>query len=90
MSNLFALNLAGMCGNCFFGLRGQFKQISRIKTEISPVSIFFHGNNNLQMLAPISQCMKGYYLFLSIIRYRDRCSRGERLSSSCSVLALLL
>jgi aconitase A len=48
MSNLFPLNLAGMCGNCF-GLRGQFQQISRIKTEISLVSIFSHGNRNFPM-----------------------------------------
>jgi hypothetical protein len=30
------------------------------------------------MLAPISQCVKGYYFFVSIIRHRDRSSGGER------------
>jgi hypothetical protein len=43
--------------------------ISKIKTKIFLVSIFLHGNHNLQMLAPISECMKGYYLFLSIIKH---------------------
>jgi hypothetical protein len=35
MSNLFALNLAEMCGNIFFGLRGQFQQINELRLRNS-------------------------------------------------------